>query len=50
MKTPRKDRQDMSEERENEDAGGEPSGEEREQLAQEGRLQQTEEEEQEEGE
>jgi hypothetical protein len=40
----------MNEERETEDAGGELSGEEREQLAQEGRLQQTEEEEQQEDE
>jgi hypothetical protein len=40
----------MSEEREDETTGAEPSGEEREQLAQEGRLQQTEEEEQQEDE
>ena len=41
----------MNEEREDETtAGDEPSGEEREQLAQEGRLQQTEEEELQEGE
>jgi hypothetical protein len=40
----------VSEEREDETTGSEPSGEEREQLAQEGRLQQTEEEEQQEDE